>query len=91
MMSALTCVNSKDSALGLFIWERELDFPESMNVESLFPVMISNVSILVRPSTNLVLGQDFGPVNSARSDQGRVKCLDSIGRHDHLNTIKIIL
>ena len=27
MMSALTCVNSKDSALGLFIWERELDFP----------------------------------------------------------------
>merc|ERR1711971_1459409 len=44
------CVDAKDSALGLLVWERELNFP----------------------------------VNSARSDQGRVKGLNPIGRHDHL-------
>ena len=50
------------------------------------------ISISVsRPSTFLVLRQELEPVNSARSDQGRIKSLDSIGRHDHLNTIKIII
>merc|ERR1719234_1119865 len=45
-----SCVDAKDSALGLLIWERKLNFP----------------------------------VNSTRSDQGRVKCLNPVGRHDHL-------
>merc|ERR1719180_619234 len=45
-----SCVDAKDSALGLLVWEREHNFP----------------------------------VNSARSDQGGVKGLNPIGRHDHL-------
>ena len=52
---------------------------------------LPNILISVRLSTFLVLRQELEPVNSARSDQGRVKSLDSIGRHDHLQAIKIII
>merc|ERR1712172_233660 len=48
--SHFSCVDAKDSALGLLIWEWKLNFP----------------------------------VNSARPDEGWVKGLNPVGRHDHL-------
>ena len=75
-----TCVDAKDSALGLLVWEWELNFPA--NFGSIFLERMDSIGQIFDHCRSKYLTKS--PVNSARSDQGWVKGLNPVGRHDHL-------
>ena len=48
---------------------------------------LPNILISVRLSTFLGLRQELEPVNSARSEQGRVKDVNPVGGHNDLDVL----